>query len=96
MDALVIHAESGAAWTLLYPDYSVVNPLQHRDSAPLSMAVGGFDLVLEETLNTWITLQKMNGTMDRLFDHWIQGKEFGSHKPRWCILRDVLHWVPHS
>ena len=93
LDALVTHAESGAAWTLVYPAYTVVNPLQRRDSAPVSLAVAGFDVVLDDTLNTWITLLKMDGTIDKLFDHWMLGKDPGGKAPRWSIMRDVLHWV---
>ena len=95
LDALAIHAESGAAWTLVYPNYTVVNPLQRRDSAPVSVAVAGFDIVLDDALNTWITLLKMDGTIDKLFDHWMLGKSSSLKKPRWSIMRDVLHWV-HS
>ncbi len=93
LDALVTHAESGAAWTLVYPAYTVVNPLQRRDSAPVSLAVAGFDVVLDDTLNTWITLLKMDGTIDKLFDHWMLGKDTAGKAPRWSIMRDVLHWV---
>jgi ABC-type amino acid transport substrate-binding protein len=95
LDALVTHAESGAAWTLVYPAYTVVNPLQRRDSAPVSLAVAGFDVVLDDTLNTWITLLKMDGTINKLFDHWMLGKDSAGKAPRWSIMRDVLHWV-HS
>ena len=95
LDALATHAESGAAWTLVYPNYTIVNPLQRRDSAPVSVAIAGFDVVLDDTLNTWITLLKMDGTIDRLFDHWMLGKNVGPNAPRWSIMRDVLHWV-HS
>jgi Na+/H+-dicarboxylate symporter/ABC-type amino acid transport substrate-binding protein len=93
LDALATHAESGAAWTLVYPAYTVVNPLQRRDGAPVSMAIGGFDVVLDDMLNTWITLLRMDGTLDKLFDHWMLGKNTKPKPPRWSIIRDVLHWV---
>jgi ABC-type amino acid transport substrate-binding protein len=93
LDALATHAESGAAWTLVYPDYTVVNPLQRRDSAPVSMAIGGFDVVLDDTLNTWIRLMRMDGTLDKLFDHWMLGKNTKPRQPRWSIVRDLLHWM---
>jgi Na+/H+-dicarboxylate symporter len=93
LDALATHAESGAAWTLVYPAYTVVNPLQRRDGAPVSMAIGGFDVVLDDMLNTWITLLRMDGTLEKLFDHWMLGKNTKSKAPRWSVIRDVLHWV---
>ena len=93
LDALLIHVESGAVWSLLYPQYGVANPFPHPESEPLAIAVGGFDEALGDTLNTWITLQRLNGTLDRLFDYWIQGQDTAHHQPRWSILRNVLHWV---
>jgi len=93
LDALAMHAESGAAWTLVYPSHSVVNPLNRRESAPVSIAVAGYDLVLDDMLNTWIMLKKMDGTTDKLFEHWMMGKTPGVRPPRWSILRDVLHWL---
>jgi hypothetical protein len=59
------------------------------------VAVAGFDIVLDDTLNTWITLLKMDGTIDKLFDHWMLGKSSSLKKPRWSIIRDVLHWVQY-
>lgn len=74
-DVLATHAESGAAWTLVHPEYTVVNPFQHPDRAPLAIAVSGFDVVLEDTLNTWIKLQKVNGSIVKLCEYWIHGKQ---------------------
>lgn len=93
LQALVTHAESGAGWTLVYPNYSVVNPLGHRDSAPVSIAISGHDESLDQTVNTWINLNQMNGTLDSLFQHWMLGKTRGTVRRRWSIIRDVLHWV---
>ena len=85
-DVLATHAESGAAWTLVHPEYTVVNPFQHPDRAPLAIAVAGFDVVLEDTLNTWITLQKINGTIEQLSEYWLQGKEFSQEKHRGALI----------
>ena len=94
MDALVIQAESGASWTLLYPSYSIVNPFNHPIRLPISIAVAGYDRVLADTLNTWITLEKMKGHIERLADYWMSGKDLRPQTPRWSILRNVLGWTP--
>ena len=90
-DALATHAESGAAWTLVHPEYTVVNPFHHPDRAPLAIAVAGFDVVLEDTLNTWISLQKVNGTIDQLSEYWLQGKEPSQEKHRRPLLPLLSH-----
>lgn len=88
-DVLATHAESGAAWTLVHPEYTVVNPFHHPERAPLAIAVAGNDLLLENTLNTWINLQKVNGTLDQLSEYWLQGREphQEKEKPHFPLLR---------
>jgi hypothetical protein len=44
-------------------------------------------------VSTWINLKRNDGTIDKLFDYWIMGKNAGPTGPRWSIIRDVLHWV---
>lgn len=93
VDALVTNLEGGSAWTLIYPGYAAVNPLQRPDSAPLAFGIVGHDPALGQMLRTWITLQKMDGTIQELFEHWIMGKTPEWKRPRWSVIRDVLHWV---
>jgi len=31
--------------------------------------------------------------VDRLYQHWVLGRELGEPEPRWSVIRDVLHWV---
>lgn len=86
-DVLATHAESGSAWTLVHPEYTVVNPFHHPNRAPLAFAVAGFDSPLQTTLNTWIQLQKVNGTLELLDDYWIQGKNPQSDRPRTSLMK---------
>ena len=44
-------------------------------------------------VNTWIELKKKDGTIDKLFSHYIEGKGADIPKPRWSIIKDILHWV---
>jgi len=93
MDALVYGAEIGSAWTLVYPEFTVVVPRPIPLTAPVVFPLPLEERELTEFVNTWITLKKKDGTMNRLFAHWIQGKEAGGQEPRWSIIRNVLHWV---
>lgn len=90
-DVLATHAESGFAWTLIHPEYSVVNPFAHADRAPLVIAIAGRDLALEETIDIWIRLQKMNGQIDHLKEYWIEGKDAHSTPQR----KPFLGVLPH-
>ncbi len=93
LDALVTNAEGGAAWTLIYPGYATVNPLQRPDRAPMAFGIAGHDQALGQLLRTWITLKKMDGTVQELFEHWMMGKTPEREGRRWSVIRNVLGWV---
>ena len=87
---LLTSAEAGAAWTLLNPDYDVVTPFSAHQGAPLVIAVGGKDLMLEHFISTWIKLKQTDGTIDTLFRHWIQGENTQQQEPRWSLLKHLF------
>ena len=88
---LFTSAEGGSVWTLIYPGYDVVTPFSGQQGAPLVIAVGGEDLMLEHFISTWITLKQTDGTIDTLFRHWFQGETDTKKTPRWSILS---HFFP--
>jgi hypothetical protein len=92
VDAIVISAEAGSAWTILHPAYSVVVPEPHIKSyAALAMPLGNSDF--EDFVNDWLQMKKTRGIIDKLYGKWILGKKSEQKKARWSIVRDVLHWV---
>jgi len=93
VDALVLTAERGAAYTLLHPEYSVAVPKPRPFKVPLGYVIAGRDSDMANMVNTWIELKRKDGTIDELFAHWILGKDSTPKSPRWSIVRDVLHWV---
>ena len=44
-------------------------------------------------INTWIRLKRDDGTIRKLYRHWILGHTPKQQSQRWSIIRDVLHWV---
>ena len=93
VDALVISAEAGSAWTLLYPDYTIVIPRPMTASVPLGYAVSKQSPELARFLSQWIDLKKADGSYQELYDHWILGKGAEQRGPRWSVIRNVLRWV---
>jgi Na+/H+-dicarboxylate symporter len=93
LDALVDAAEVGAAWSLLYPSFTVAIPNPDRLNAPVALAVARGDTELRAFLDTWLLLKRQDGTLDQLREHWILGRNDGRRGPRWSVIRDVLHWV---
>jgi Na+/H+-dicarboxylate symporter len=93
VDAIAMTAERGSAWTLLYPQFTVVVPEPGSLKVPLAFPIAKHDEVFASFLNTWIDLKRKDGTLDALFAYWVLGRDAAPRQPRWSILRNVLHWV---
>ena len=93
LDGLVMTAERGSAWTLLHPEYSVVVPTPGLYKVPLAYPIARHDAAFAAFIDSWIDLKKKDGTVQRLYDYWILGRNAASARPRWSIIRNVLRWV---
>jgi Na+/H+-dicarboxylate symporter/ABC-type amino acid transport substrate-binding protein len=93
VEALALPAERGSAWTLLHPQFSVAVPRPGLSKVPLAYPIARQDDAFATIVNTWIDLKTKDGTVEALYDRWILGRTTTSRKPRWSILRDVLHWA---
>ncbi len=92
-DALATSAEEGSAWTLEYPEFSVVKPVDLNVKIPLYYFVAKRSQ-LADFLNSWLQLKHRDGTVKQLYDYWILGEDQADKAPRWSVLRNVLHWAP--
>jgi ABC-type amino acid transport substrate-binding protein len=93
IDAVVEIAEAGTAWTLLYPKYSIVVPKPHIRKTPVGYAVARLNRELVEFLNDWVLAKKGDGSLGRIYNHWVLGKGAIKTEPRWSVIRNVLKWV---
>jgi Na+/H+-dicarboxylate symporter/ABC-type amino acid transport substrate-binding protein len=92
VDALAMPAERGSAWTLIYPDYSVVVPEPVSFKLPLGYPIARHDQAFASFVNSWIELKRKDGTLDAVYKYWILGQNAEPHARRWSIIRNVLHW----
>jgi Na+/H+-dicarboxylate symporter/ABC-type amino acid transport substrate-binding protein len=93
LDALVMGAETGSAWTLVYPNFNVVVPKPGKILAPAAYAMPLGEDKLVDVVNTWIALTRDDGTADALYRHWILGEDASAGEKRWSVIRNVLGWV---
>jgi ABC-type amino acid transport substrate-binding protein len=93
LDALLISAESGSAFTLFYPEYEVAVPSDFDVKLPLFYVLAGTDNETRDFIDHWVQLRTKDGTFDAYYQHWILGRRPTTKQPRWSILRNVLHWV---
>ncbi|MEZ6120565.1 MAG: cation:dicarboxylase symporter family transporter [Pirellulaceae bacterium] len=94
LDALLINAESGSAYTLFYPSFEVIIPQDLKISMPLFYAIGNRDAEMREFLDHWIHLRTKDGTYRVNYEYWVLGKSQRPAQRRWSVIRNVLGWVP--
>ncbi len=93
LDGMLIAAEEGAAWNVLHPEFAVVVP-KPITTRPVAMLARASDTEWLRFLDGWIDFERADGTLESLGVYWIQGGGTQQRLPRWCVLRDVLHWLP--
>jgi ABC-type amino acid transport substrate-binding protein len=93
LDGLIISAEEGAAWNVLYPEHAVVvpRPVLQR---PVGMAVRLADSEWLGFLNRWLDFERMDGSLQRLRTYWVEGGGTQQQPRRWSIMQDEIHWLP--
>ncbi|NWF84712.1 MAG: cation:dicarboxylase symporter family transporter [Bryobacteraceae bacterium] len=92
-DAVVLPAERGSVLTMLHPEYSVVVPEPEQIKVPLAYPVARRDQEWLNFVNNWVELKRKDGTIQKLYEHWILGKSAQRRESRWSVARNVLHWV---
>jgi Na+/H+-dicarboxylate symporter len=90
LDAYAYSAEAGAAWSMLYPNYSSIIPKGLRLKAPVGFKLPKGQLEYVQFINTWLKLKEVNGFQQNVFDYWILGQNQKARKQRWSVLHDVL------
>ena len=93
VDGLVIAAEEGFAWNVLYPTHTVVIP-QPVIKRPVGMAVRLDDDNWVNFLDRWIDFERLDGSLNELREFWIEGGGTKKTPPRWSLMQDVLKWIP--
>ncbi|HEY6134303.1 MAG TPA: cation:dicarboxylase symporter family transporter [Rubrivivax sp.] len=92
VDAFAMLAEAGAAWSILYPAYSVVVPQPGAIAAPVGVGMRRGDAELAGVINDWLVIQRSAGTLRQVRDYWVLGHGARKTVPRWSIRHDVLGW----
>ena len=92
LDAFIMTAERGSAYTLLHPAYSVAIPRPRPFRVPLAYVIADRDAAMTAMVNTWIEQKRKDGTIERLFSYWILGQNSAPRQPRWSVMRNVLGW----
>ena len=92
-DAMLFGGESLAAYSLVNPQFGVVVPKPSFPSVPAAFMVPIEEPEWRDVVNGWVALKRADGTVQELYDYWVLGENAEPHKPRWSVIRNVLHWT---
>jgi len=92
VDALIYSTETGAAWAMLYPEYSAIVPTGLKLRIPAGLALPKGKIEYTQFINTWLRLKKENNFQQRVYDYWILGKNPKAVEPRWSVFKNVFGW----
>jgi len=92
-DLLFTTAEEGSAYTLRYPRYEMISPELPYPQLYLGYPVRKREFEWTGCLNNWLIMEKDAGLQQDEYDYWVTGKTAVEKKPRWSVVRNVLHWV---
>jgi len=70
----------------------VVVPLPRLVQVPLAFPLAS-DSDFAKFVDVWIDLKRKDGTLQALYEYWILGRNATPQRPRWSVIRNVLHWV---
>ncbi|NNJ64460.1 MAG: transporter substrate-binding domain-containing protein [Xanthomonadales bacterium] len=93
IDGVILPAETASAWTLVYPNHTVVVPTPSSVQLPVVVALPRSDQAFRLFVNDWLQLADSMGRLDEAYQRWILGQETEAREPRWSVIRDVLGWV---
>lgn len=95
IDALFTTAESGAIYTMMYPEFSVVVPEDMHVKVPIIFPVAA-DPDFTRIVDRFIQIKRVDGTVKLLHEHWILGRDQSTQDKRWSVAEDVLGWGRNS
>ncbi len=92
LDGMIMLASSASAWTLLYPNYTVVVPQPNMVRLPVGIATRQADWELSLFIDQWLVIEQSRGALERAYSYWVLGQGVEKKQARWSIKRDVLGW----
>ncbi len=92
IDLMVVEAEGGAAWTLIYPDFTVIVPKGLRVKGSTSLALPTNQDDFSRYVDAWLEVSEKSAFIEQLKRYWILGQDDARKPPRWSIMRNVLGW----
>lgn len=82
IDAMIFGAPAASAWTLIYPEYTVVVPKPRLAALQMAFPINKKDVVFENFMRSWINSKIQDKTIEKYFDYWVRGKYKSSSREK--------------
>jgi len=92
VNAMLYTAEAASAWTLIYPNWTVVIPKGLNVKNPIAYILPQSKIRWQKFIDTWLVYQANSSFSDNAYQFWILGKSKHNRVPRWSFSHDVLGW----
>ncbi len=73
LDAVLVTAQQGAAWNVIYPRFSLLVP-QPAISFPASRQLPSQAHALARVWDSWVLIQATDGSRQTVYRHWVEGQ----------------------
>jgi proton glutamate symport protein len=73
LDAVLVTAQQGAAWNVIYPRFSLLVP-QPAISFPASRQLPLQAHALARVWDSWELIQATDGSREKVYRHWVEGQ----------------------
>ncbi len=91
-DAIMWSQTTAIIWCLSHPDYVVIDYGDQIGKSYFAYPIRQHAIDFGFFLNNWLSLKEQSGFKKDMKNYWIHGIPPSARKPRWSILRNVLHW----
>ena len=93
IDFVIWTFEQSRAYALSHPGFTAVIPANFGSPLLIAYFMPPDALPLVRYMDYWLQIKDAEGTTALLRKRWIEGVQTRTNDHRWCLIRDVFHWV---
>ncbi len=93
IDFVIWTFEQAKAYAMSHPGFTAVIPADFGNPLLIAYFMPPDALPLVRYMDYWLQIKDTEGTTAMLKKRWMEGVQTRSKDHRWCLVRDVFHWV---
>jgi len=93
IDFAIWTVEQSRAYAMSHPGFTAVIPSNFGSPLLIAYFMPPDALPLVRYMDYWLQIEDTEGTTAMLKKRWMEGVQTRTNNHRWCLIRDVFHWV---